>query len=296
MNRPVKSNRWSSRGLTTLMTVVALIAMAGVAGAGVGIKIKAKGAELKCDGGMSHLSHVLDENASVFPGDPAPHIEVIFDVANDGFLLEEITTGTHTGTHLDAPGHFVEGARTVDELEPHEFVWPAYVIDVRDRIAAEGGDFQLSAADIQAYEDEHSEIKKGSMVVIQTGWDAKFGVDGVDEEGNTVDDYVDDIAPGFSGAAVQWMFDERHIAGVGSDTLGPDAYTDEFFDATYVALLNDGVALPGLNNLDSLAVRGDLIMAPAVRLGDGSGYQVSALGCLGKQDRRVAPVSEIPES
>jgi kynurenine formamidase len=278
-----RARRWS---VATVAAAVSLIALAGVAAAGIGIKVKGNGAAVSCNGGMSHLSHVFDENASVFPGDPAPQIDVIFTVDPDGFLLEEVTSGTHTGTHFDAPGHFIEGGRTVDELAPEEFVWPAYVVDVRDRIASEGGDFQLSIEDIEAYEKQHGKIERGSMVVIQTGWDSKFGIDGFDADGNVLDDYVDDLAPGFSGAAVQWMFDERKVRGVGSDTLGPDAYTDELFDATFTALLNDGVALPGLNNLDSLAVKGDVIIAPAVRLADGSGYQVNALGCLGGGERR----------
>jgi len=78
------------------------------------------------------------------------------------------------------------------------------------------------------------------------------------------------------------MFDKRNISGVGSDTFGPDASldTDGFiYPGTDTALRNDGFALPGLTNLDSISKRGDIIIAPAVRLGDGSGYQVNPLGC-----------------
>ena len=50
-------------------------------------------------------------------------------------------------------------------------------------------------------------------------------------------------APGFSGDAVQWLFDRRHISGVGSDTFGPDASSDANFDATFTALSNDGLRL-----------------------------------------------------
>ena len=278
--------------VTSLATVLALALTAGVAGASFAVKIKGQGAAVRCGSGMSHLSHVFDENASVFPGDPAPEIDIVFNVADDGFLVEEVKTGTHTSTHIDVPAHFIEGTRTVDQLAPEEFVWPAYVIDVRDRIASMGGDFQLSIDDVRDYEAMNGRIKTGSLVIIQTGWDAKFGIDEVLPDGTVVDDYVDDLAPGFSGAAVQWLFDRRSIAGVGSDTLGPDAYTDGLFDATFTALANDGVAVPGLNNLDSLAVRGDLIIAPAIRLRDGSGYQVAPIGCLGNAPRRGYATTE----
>ncbi len=231
------------------------------------------GASLNCPGGMTRLGHVFDESASVFPGDPAPSIDIVATVEDDGFLVEQVDTGTHTGTHLDAPGHFILGGRTVDELDATEFVWPAYVIDVRDRIAAEDDDgFQLTIQDVREYERRHGRIRRGSMVIIQTGFDAFFGTDA----------FLGD-APGFAGAAVQWMVDHRGIDGVGSDTFGPDATSDALFDATYTILLNDGVALPGLNRVDSLATKGDLIIAPAIALADGSGYQVDPLACHGRR-------------
>lgn len=217
---------------------------------------------------MTRLSHVFDENASVFPGDPPPEIEIVFTVPDDGFLVEVVKTGTHTSTHIDTPIHFIEGGRSVDELAAEELVWPAYVIDVRDRIASEGPNFQLSSDDIRRYEQTVGRVPRRAMVIIQTGFDAKFGTPA----------YLDDV-PGFSGEAVQWLFDRRQISGVGSDTLGPDASNDPDFNATFTALANDGVALPGLNNVDSLNRNGDIIITGAVRLAGGSGYQVDPLAC-----------------
>ncbi len=274
MQRRINSRRVKKVG--GAMIVVALMSAAGVAGAAWG-GFRARGggwsdASLNCGGGMTRLAHVLSADSSVFPGDPSPHIEVVFTVDPDGFLLEEIETGTHTGTHLDAPGHFINGGRTVDELDAEEFVWPAYVIDVRDRMAAEGPDFQLSVDDVRAVERRQGRVPRNAMVIIQTGFGEFFGTEA----------YLAN-APGFAGETVQWLFDRRRIGGVGSDTFGPDATIDELFDATYTALLNDGVALPGLNNVDSLAPNGDLIIAPAVPLIDGSGFQVEPLACHKRQ-------------
>lgn len=266
--------RWH---LIAIAVAVALVSTVGVAAAsGVKVKIEGDGpgkAKLECNGGMTRLGHVFDETASLFPGDPAVQIDVLNTIPVDFFLLENVSTGTHTSTHIDAPGHFIEGARTIDELRAEEFVWPVYVIDVRDRMAAEGPDFQLTIEDIEAWEDENKKINKdGGLVIIQTGFETKFGTAA----------YVDDVAPGFSGAAVQWLFDERNISGVGSDSLGPDASTDELFDATFTALANDGISMPGLRNVDSLNTHGDIIIASAVALRDGSGYQVDPLACHAK--------------
>lgn len=287
-------NRLGKRTMGAL-TVVGLMSATGVAGAAFGTSFSGGGesnAALTCPGGMTRLGHVFNEDANIFPDDPETMIEVIYEVVPDGFLLEKLTASTHTGTHIDAPAHFVEGLRTIDDLDASEFVWPAYVIDVRDRVEAEGvvydaetgaidAGFQLTKKDIKDYEKVYGKIPKGAMVIIHTGWEDKFGTPA----------YENDLAPGFAGDAVVWMFNARKIGGIGSDTFGPDSYTDEFFDATYQALLADGVAMPGLNNLDTLDVNGDLMIATAVAIEDGSGIQVDPISCrssIGRVDRPSA--------
>ncbi len=262
---------------STVAMAVGLVAALAVTGVASGNNFKVAGgdgggAKLDCPRGVVRLGHVFDETASVFPGDPSPHITLAATIEANGFLVEEVTTGTHTGTHLDAPGHFIAGGRTVDQLAASELVWPVYVIDVRQRMATTADDgFQLSVADIRAYERQNGKINKGAMVVIRTGFDAFFRTPA-----------FLDAAPGFSGEAVQWMVDNRNIGGIGSDTFGPDATSDADFSATYTILNNNRVALPGLNNLESLQVKGDIMMAPTVALKNGSGYQTDPLGCLGR--------------
>eukprot|EP01041_Mallomonas_annulata_P031637 gene31637-53972_t len=235
-----------SRTLAATGIAVAVIGVAGVAGAGVGITITGGGkggdrAELSCPGGMSRLAHPWGYGMSIFDGDPVTTVTIVNEIEPDGYLLEQVSTGVHTGTHLDAPGHFIEGGRTVDELQAQEFVWPAYVIDVRSRMTGTEADgFQLTIDDIKAVERSQGKIPKGAMVIIQTGFDEKFGTD----------EYVLGSTPGFAGDTVQWMVNARRIGGIGSDTLGPDATSDPDFSATFTILDNDRVALPDIDNLD----------------------------------------------
>ncbi len=281
------------------------ITAAGVVGASVSGPVEISGdgagaASLSCPGGMTRLGHPFDAGMSIFPGDPAVHVRNLYTVAVDFFKVEDIDMGAHAGTHIDVPAHFLdedtEGARTLDELEADEFVWPAYKIDVRGAAFA---DNFVGIADIEQYEiDTGTTIAPGSLVILQTGAEAFFGLDGPGDEHDTAkykdkatkekyvlsantDDMFDFENAGFSGAAVQWLFDERGIAGVGSDAYGPDAFGDDFFDATYTALANDGVALVALANLDSVSVNSDIIMAPAVNLTDGSGFPTDPLACHG---------------
>ena len=82
------------------------------------------------------LSHVNDPaRTPLFPGDPAFNIRTVFTVPNDGFYLELIREGAHTGTHYSAPCHFHQGARCMDELSPSDLILPAAVIDIRDEVA-----------------------------------------------------------------------------------------------------------------------------------------------------------------
>lgn len=257
--------------------VIGVVAAGGAAMATRGFKAEtAAGASLSCPGGMTRLGHPLDENASVFPGDPETKIRIATTIENDGFLVEELTTGVHTGTHIDAPGHFIAGGRTIDDLAATEFVWPAYVVDVQERMAASEDDgFQLTVGDLKAYERRNGRIRPGSMVIIRTGTFTTFGTPA----------YLDAVTPGFSGEAVQWMVDERGIGGVGSDTLGPDATSDADFSATFTILDNDRVAMPDINRVDTLSIRDDVIIASAVPLRDGSAFMTDPLACHGRPGR-----------
>jgi len=261
--------------------VIVLVALAATVGFTVGaadssdFKVRGGaggGASLSCPGGMDRLAHPFNEGfTTVFPGDPEVDVEIVNTIDPDFFFLETVFTGTHGGTHIDAPRHFVFDGRSIDQLDATEFVWPAYVIDVRARVAAEGPDFQLEQEDIRDYERDHGRIKEGSLVIIQTGHEELFGTPA----------YTMVNHPGFSPAAVQWMIEDRWIGGLGSDGLGPDASIDTFFDTTLTMLAADGVTMPGMNNLDSLNFKGDVIVASAVPLVGGSGYQVDPLACHG---------------
>ena len=268
--------RPKSWGMVALICVLGLVSTVGVASAtSEFFRVRGGGggdAVLRCAGGMSRLGHPFGQGiTTVFPGDPEVMVEIVATIEEDFFLVEKVTTGTHGGTHLDAPGHFIAGGRTIDDLAATEFVWPAYVIDVRQRMAQQGPDFQLTRQDIRAYEDQWGRIPQGALVIVQTGLEELFGTPA----------YAVASAPGFSADAVQWLFDQRQIAGLGADGLGPDATSDTDFGATFTALVNDGVTLPGMNNLDSLNRNGDIIIASALPLQDGSGFLTDPLACHG---------------
>lgn len=266
-----------------------MLSVAGAAGAAVNsIKVRGSGsgpiASMNCPGGMSQLGHPFEAAMTLFQFDPVVRVENEYTVDAHGYLVEDIDMGSHAGTHIDAPAHFLTDGRTLDELAADEFIWPVYKIDVRDMDLENG---MLEWDDIRAYERRHGKIAKGSLVVLRTGaeefWGAEEVIADADDNVANVDDFFTFENAGFSGAAVQQLFDRRGIDGIGSDAYGPDASTDGLFDATYTALANDGIALVALANLDQVNISGDIIMAPTVALQGGSGFSTNPIACHGRR-------------
>ena len=189
----------------------------------------------------------LSPSNPIFPGDPEFTAETFSTIPKDGFLLERITSlGTHTGTHISAPAHFIEGAPALSQLDESWTLMPLVVLDVRARVASAGGDFVIEIGDLQRFERRHGRIPPGGCVLLLTGFSRRYTPD---VGPGPKDDYFDP-APGFIGASVAWLFDRRGIKAVGSDTFGPDATSDVDFAATSTALARGGITVenvgPGL--------------------------------------------------
>jgi len=220
------------------------------------------------------LDQPLTTRAPVFPGDPPFRWRVVATVAADGFLLEQITSlGTHTGTHISAPCHFHAGTRCLARLPVRFFApRPLVVIDVRDRIRQIGGDFFVRVADLRSFEREHGRIPRASYVVLLTGL-SRFWHLGNRRLPGSFDDYFDSV-PGFSGPAVDWLFEQRGILGVGADTFGPDATTDAAFAATTQATAHGGITLENLGpSLASMRPFGDWIQVNGPRYATAPGQK-----------------------
>jgi kynurenine formamidase len=214
------------------------------------------------------LGQPLTTGAPIFPGDPRFRWRVWTTVPKSGYLLEQITSlGTHTGTHISAPCHFHVGAPCLVRLPERFFTpRPLVVLDVRGAIRRHGtGDFFVEVSDLRRFEREHGRIPPGSYVVLYTGLSRFYHLGNARRPG-PMNDYFDDV-PGFSGAAVDWLFDERHILGVGADTFGPDATFDANFAATTEATGRGGITLENMGpGLAAMRAFGDWIELNGARL------------------------------
>ena len=121
------------------------------------------------------LSHVNDPaTTSIYPGDPPFELETVATIEADGFYLQTVRQGEHTGTHWGAPGHFTAGEPLADELDPADLFRPAVRVDVREQCAHDA-DYEVTVDDLLMWERQYGRIPDESFVIIWTGWDARWG-------------------------------------------------------------------------------------------------------------------------
>jgi kynurenine formamidase len=225
------------------------------------------------------LSHVNDPaTACVYPGDPAPQLRTVATIEDDGFYLREVRSGEHTGTHWGAPGHFTPGAALADDLDVDDLCRPAVKIDVRDR-CAQDPDHAVTTADLREWERRHGRIPDESVVVLWTGWDAKWGTPayyGFDEH-NVMHQ------PGFAPDAVRWLIATGRLGrrgGTGTDTFGPDLATDAGYEVSRLVYREHRISLEALANLAALPETGAHVLCGGQINRAGSGSPALIYGLL----------------
>jgi arylformamidase len=185
-------------------------------------------------GRMHDLTATLRTHMPVWPDSPLPVFEPIGIVARDGYNVERVSCLTHTGTHLDAPFHFLEEGKTVDRFTPEELSGVAAVLDLR-----QDHDGTLVHAD--AIEKHWPSEFSPEIVLLETGWS---------RERSPTKRYLYEF-PGLDPTAAEWLVNRR-VKGVGTDTLGIDPYANTRFEAHKVLLRHGIWILEALDHLDEL--------------------------------------------
>ena len=166
---------------------------------------------------FADLTHVFTEGFPVFTGDPRAR-ETIFSIPTAGFYSQRWTFGEHSGTHMDAPGHFVDGGRLSPEITPQELIVPIVVIDISGRAATDPDAF-VTVDDVRRFERGHGRIPEGALVAMNSGWAAKVGDSLAFKGGAAFPNYH---FPGFGADAAMWLAENRDVTGIAVDTLSLD--------------------------------------------------------------------------
>jgi kynurenine formamidase len=220
----------------------------------------------------------------IFASSPGVTIDVIsrYDDKGPAWYWNTLRFGEHTGTHFDAPVHWVTGKdlpdNACDTIPPRRFVGPACVIDVEREVAAEA-DYLVTPARIMEWEAEHGPIAAGSWVLLRTGWSRRadpaaflnVGADGPH-------------SPGFDASASRMLAYDRDVLGVGVETIGTDAGQAGAFDPPFpnhTIMHGAGkFGLASLRNLDTLPPTGAVVIAAPLKVVNGSGSPLRVLALL----------------
>ena len=206
------------------------------------------------------LTALLTTHMPTWPTSPLPVFEPVGLLPRDGYSIERVNCLTHTGTHMDAPYHFLEDGLTVDRIPPERLVGRAAVLDLRN---------DLSGTLIPP-ETVHKHWPKSfrpEIVLFETGWS---------HERASTHRYLYDF-PGLTPEAAIWVADQG-VRGVGTDTLGIDPYSNTKFEAHKVLLGRNIWILEALDHLDELVEgRPYTLIAGPLKIAGASGAMARVL-------------------
>lgn len=227
------------------------------------------------------LSHAFDEKTIYWPtAKPFEWRKQAWGQSPGGYWYASgsFAASDHLGTHIDSPIHFAEGQATTDAIPLSQLTGPAVLIDI-GRQSAGNPDYQLSAADLLAWEKRHGRVPAGSIVLVRTGWSA-FWPDrrrymGDDAPGDTKNLHF----PGISAGAAKLLVD-RKVDGVGIDTASIDHGPSSDFQ-THRILMRSGIyGLENLTGLDRLPATGATVVALPMKIRNGTGGPVRVMAIL----------------
>ena len=204
-----------------------------------------------------------------------------YDDVGPAWYWNNFRTGEHTGTHFDAPIHWITGKDREDvaSVPPSNLVGPAAVLDVSAE-AGENPDFLVEIDHIKAWERQHGPLPDRGWLLVRTGWDAR--AHSQDEFLNA--DENGPHTPGLSAACAQWVAEESPVIGMGVETVGSDAGAAASFDPMFPChsfMHGAGkYGLTQLRNLDRLPPTGAVLIASPLRIVNGSGSPVRALALV----------------
>ena len=178
------------------------------------------------------LSHPLEHGQLNFPFDPKISVVVHNTVTSIGYNITEISMATHQGTHLDAPFHFYDNGKTIEQMDINHFHGEAHLVDL-----APGGHLEASTPlTIEMFEGHADVFRPGARIIYRTGWDRMFGKPEFFSE-----------FPTLNLDAAQWIAD-RGIRMLGMDTPTPSVDWKE----CHLILLKEGVEIVIVEGLTAL--------------------------------------------
>lgn len=213
-----------------------------------------------------------------FSREPISH----FDAAGPEVYWNNLRLSEHTGTHFDAPAHWLPGQdlEDVSQVPPHRLVGPAAVLDFSEQAAADP-DFLLRREHIEAWQEEHGPLPDGGWLLYRTGWDERSG--------NAKEFLNEGHTPGVEPGCARWLAQSTGLLGIGVETVGTDAgqagtFTDQPYPCHWFFQGAGKYGLTQLRNLARLPAQGAVLVAGPLPIVRGSGSPARVLALIEHSD------------
>jgi kynurenine formamidase len=210
------------------------------------------------------LSQPITSETQVYPGDPVPHLEQHSTIERDGFNLMSVSMGSQSGTHVDAPYHFDNSTKRIDEIPLTEFVGPAVVLDC-------GVLEPRQAITVELLGNQLDYLQAGDIALFKTMWSKHYGTD----------EYFNN--PFLDAGLVQLLLD-RGVLTFGLDAINIDETPDDNhpgvgFPCHHLIANAGGVICENLSNLEAIDFERPLVsLLPMKFIGiDGAPVRAVAL-------------------
>ena len=209
------------------------------------------------------LTLTISENISTFPGSPKPNFINWENIEKNGYNLELLFLSTHTGTHIDAPYHFLKKGQKIHQIMTKRLVTEAILIKIKKK-----SDQSIIKTDIEKFEKMYGKIDNGSTVIFYTGWQKNL-----EKKSYFMKN------PGLGKSAAKYLASKR-INLVGIDSPSIDLGKDSKFSAHHILAKNGILIVENLANLDKIhSEKFHLIVAP-LKLKNATGSPIRAMALV----------------
>jgi kynurenine formamidase len=231
------------------------------------------------------LTHSFDDATLYWPTDlQGFRLETSFAGMTDkGYYYSayRFATAEHGGTHIDAPVHFADGRRSVDEIPLEQLIGAGIKVDVSNQAASDRS-YRVGVGDFLRWEEEHGQIPDGTLVLLATGysryWPDRESYMGTPETGPEA---VPSLRfPGLSPEAARWLVENRSIKAIGLDTPSIDPGDSELFESHRILFENEIPAFENVAHLDQLPETGFWVVALPMKIRGGSGGPLRIVAML----------------
>jgi kynurenine formamidase len=228
------------------------------------------------------LTHAFDDESPRWQGFPAMESRAVYDYDNAIFRAHVYSLVGQYGTHVDAPVHFYEQGRTLDQIGVREMVFPLCVVDVHKKVE-KNCDYALSRKDLEEWESRHGRIPEGAFVAMRSDWHKRWP----DSEACMNFDSAGNVHyPGWSLEALRFLVEERGVGAVGHeafDTDPPALEEQAPLQGEYYVLSHDRIQVEVMANLDKVPEVGAVIFCAFPKAKGGAGFPARCFAVFPKE-------------